>query len=338
MKFIFFLLSSLSFAQTYSILNESKADVSFRGLAFESPTTFIISGSKNTIGKTTDGGKTFQWINPNIVKNRDFRDIEVLDKNNYLAMSIDAPAYILITNDGGKTWAKAYENNQKGVFLDALYVDKKGKKIYALGDPIEKGKPFVLTASFSDPKKWEYTKTIFNQATRLKKPNEAFFAASGSNIYADDKQVLIVSGGAGSNVYRYTPKGGQMYNIDSSTVPTAGVNGMSYDPLLNIGFLVGGDYTKPNDSKNNLFKFSIVNNQLQFDNLWKYPKGYKSDVAIIDKNKILVCGYSGVDYTADGGFNWKTITKDSYNTCQLSPDKKSIILVGNKGKIGKIVL
>ena len=337
MRLILFLLSSITFAQTYKVINEEKNDVSFRGLAFESANTFLVSGSKNTIGKTTDGGKTFKWVNPTVVQNRDFRDIEVLSKDNYLAMGIDSPAYILLTKDGGKTWNKVYENTQKGIFLDALYVDAKTKKIYALGDPIESGKPFLLTSTISDPTKWELTKTIMNQGLRLKNPKEAFFASSGSNIYADDKQVVIVSGGAASNVYRYTAKGGQMYALDKSPNATSGINGMAYDPVNNVGYLVGGDYTKPSDSKYNLYKFKITpTNQLQFIDSWKYPEGYKSGVTILGKDKVIVCGYSGVDYSSDGGHNWKNITKDSYNTCIASPDKKSVILVGNKGKIGKI--
>lgn len=337
MRLILILLSSLSFAQTYKVINEEKNDVSYRGLAFESANTFVVSGSKNTIGKTTDGGKTFQWINPTVVQNRDFRDIEVLSKDHYLAMSIDAPAYLLLTKDGGKTWNKVYENKQKGVFLDALYVDHKSKKIYALGDPIESGKPFVLTSSLANPTQWEVAKTLMNQGLRLKNPKEAFFASSGSNLYADDKQVIIVSGGVASNVYRYTPKGGQLYGLDKSASATAGINGMAYDAVNNVGYMVGGDYTKPNDSNYNLYKFKInTNNQLQFIDSWKYPEGYKSGVTILSKDRVVVCGYSGVDYSSDGGHNWKNLTKDSYNTCIASPDKKSVILVGNKGKIGKV--
>jgi len=338
MKTLLFLLGGITFGQNYTVINQEKTDVSYRGLAFESPQTFIVSGSKNTIGKTTDGGKTFKWINPTVVKDRDFRDVEVLEKNTYLAMGIDSPAYLLLTKDGGKTWNKVYENSQKGMFLDAIFVDKKSKNIYALGDPIEAGKPFVLKSSTIDPSKWESVKTLNNQATRLKNPKEAFFSSSGSNLYADDKQVMIVSGGAASNLYRYTPKGGQLYGLEKSTSTNSGINGMAYDQVENIGYLVGGDYTNPSDSKYNFYKFTIVNNQLNFIDSWKYPEGYKSGVTIINKNKVLVCGYSGVDYSMDGGHNWKNITKDSYNTCVVSPDKKSVILVGNKGKIGKVTL
>ena len=113
MKYILLLLSILSFAQTYQIINEENLDVSYRGLAFQDAKTFVVSGSKNTIGKTIDGGKTFTWINPKVVENRDFRDIEVLGKGNYLALGIDSPAYILQTKDGGHTWNKVYENNDR---------------------------------------------------------------------------------------------------------------------------------------------------------------------------------------------------------------------------------
>lgn len=336
MRLLFFLLAGVTFAQKYTVLNQDKTDVSFRGLAIENATTFVVSGSKNTIGKTTDGGKTFTWINPTVVENRDFRDIEVLGKNTYLALGIDSPAYLLLTKDGGKSWSKVYENNRKGIFLDAIYMQPKSKKLFVVGDPIESGKPFVLTSS--DGTTWTETKTIFNQGVRLRNPKEAFFASSGSNIYADDNQVFIVSGGVESNFYRYTPKGGQLYTLEKSPNNTSGINGMAYDPVANIGYLVGGDYTKPMDSKYNLYKFKIVNNQVQFIDSWKYPSGYKSGVAIISKDKVVVCGYSGVDYSSDGGHNWLNITTDSYNTCQYSSETKTVFLVGNKGKIGKITL
>ena len=337
MKLIIFLLSSLSFAQTYKVINEENKDVSYRGLAFESGQIFIVSGSKNTIGKTTDGGKTFKWINPTIVNDRDFRDVEVIAKDNYLALGIDSPAYILHTKDGGKSWAKVYENKEKGIFLDAMYFDKTNKKVYALGDPIVQGKPYLITASTTDLSKWDVAPKLFNQATRLRHAKEAFFASSGSNMYADANQVIIASGGAESNVYRYTPKGGQVYTLEKTKSANSGINGMAYDAVNNVGYLVGGDYSKPEDSKYNLYKFKIdPKNQIQFIDSWKYPEGYKSAVTIISKDKVLVCGFSGVDYSADGGHNWKNITKDSYNNCMVTPDKKSVILVGNKGKIGKI--
>lgn len=338
MKYLFFILSSLSFAQTYQVVNEEKPDVSYRGLAFQDAKTIVVSGSKNTIGKSIDAGKTFTWINPKIVEGRDFRDIEVLGKDNYLVMGIDSPAYILQTKDGGKNWEKVYENKEKGVFLDAMYLDTKTGKITVVGDPMSPDKPFVLTSSISNTKDWKVATNFQGQPFRLKNPKEAFFASSGSNLYVDDNQMLLVTGGVLSNLYYYTSKGGQLYALEKTKSTTSGINGLAYNPTLNIGYLVGGDYTKPEDSKYNLYKFKIVSGKITFQDSWSYPEGYKSGVTIIDKDKVMVCGYKGVDYSTDGGHNWKNITKDSYNTCIVSPDKKYVILVGNKGKIGKVIL
>lgn len=338
MKYLFILLSSLSIAQTYEVLNEDNSTVSYRGLSFQDAKTFVVSGSKNTIGKSSDGGKTFTWINPKVVNDRDFRDIEVIGKDNYLALGIDSPAYILHSKDGGKTWNTVYENTDPKIFLDAMYVDPKSKKIIAIGDPMRPDKPFVIKSSVANPKEWKEDLYVNKQLLRLKDPKEAFFASSGSNIYSDDVQTLIVSGGEQSNLYYYTSRGGQLYTLDKTNSDTSGINGMDYNPIYNVGYLVGGDYKKPQDSKNNLYKFSINKGTISFVDSWKYPEGYKSGVTIIDKNKVVVCGYSGVDYSGDGGHNWKNITKDSYNTCKVSPDKKYVILVGNKGKIGKIKL
>ena len=338
MKYSLILIASFSFAQTYQVVNNENSTVSYRGLAFEDAKTFVVSGSKNTIGKSVDGGKTFTWINPKVVENRDFRDIEVISKNNYLALGIDSPAYILNTKDGGKSWSKVYENAEKGIFLDALYIDYKSKTITALGDPIVEGQPFVLKSTTTIPDKWEVVKSLNGEALRLKNPKEAFFASSGSNLYVDAKQTLIVSGGELSNLYRYKSKTGQLYTLEKTKSSTSGINGLTYDPVNNVGYLVGGDFTKPEDSKYNFYKFKITNDKLVFQDSWSYPVGYKSGVTIISKDKVLVCGYSGVDYSIDGGHNWTNITKDSYNACTVSPDKKYVILVGNKGKIGKVIL
>lgn len=335
-KIILCLFSSICFGQQFTVLNQERADVNFRGISFESDEIFLISGSNNTIGKTTNGGRNFNWISPIVVNGRDFRDVEVINKNTYVALSIGSPAYILLTKDGGFNWEKVYENSDPKIFLDALHVDYTTNKIYALGDPIEDHKPFVLEASIDNLSKWESVTKILNQNTRLRVPKESFFASSGSNMYADEEQVLIATGGVASNLYRYTQNGGQLYTLPKTESTTAGINGLAYDPEHNIGYMVGGDFMKPTESDNNVLKFKINDNKVEILDMWSYPKGYKSGVTILSKEIAVVCGYSGVEYTTDAGFNWREVTKDSYNACYASPDKKSVIIVGGKGKVAKL--
>jgi hypothetical protein len=56
---ILLLTTSLSFAQTYQIINQENTQVSYRSLAFEDSKTFVVSGSKNTIGRLQMAEKLF---------------------------------------------------------------------------------------------------------------------------------------------------------------------------------------------------------------------------------------------------------------------------------------
>ena len=67
----------------------------------------------------------------------DFRDIEAFDSLTALIMSVDCPAYILKTKDGGKTWNKVFEDTTKGMFLDAMAFANDSTGI-VIGDPINK--------------------------------------------------------------------------------------------------------------------------------------------------------------------------------------------------------
>jgi len=150
--------------------------------------------------------------------------------------------------------------------------------------------------------------------------------------------MIYVSGGNQSNIYLYTSKSIKIYPLDKLQNTTSGANGLVYDKNLNLGYIVGGDFTDPTNSKGNLYKFKIKNNELQFIKTKQKPYGYKSAVTIISKDEVVTCGYSGVEYSKNGGKTWQTITNDSYNACTVTPNKKQIILVGNKGKIAKILL
>lgn len=324
------LITHSAFAQQYAILNEENENTGYRGLAFINDSSFVVSGSNNTIGKTTNYGKTFQWVQSPDYAGKDFRDIEVFSNNHFVAMAIERPAILLETTDGGKTWQEKYRNNTEGIFLDALYKTPYNE-LFCLGDPIQKGKPFIL----QNEKEIE---AFWGQSTRLENPAEAFFAASGSNLYVDKKQALIVSGGAASRLYHYNQDKVDIYTLDKIEGNTSGINGLKYHPELNIGYLTGGDFKQPQISVGNFYKFSIQNNKVIFHTTESHPTGYKTDAAIINRDTVVVCGYSGVEISKDGGHSWQVITKDSYNTCAVSPNGQWVVLVGAKGKIGSIRL
>ena len=95
------------------------------------------SGSRGTIGKSTDGGKTWKWSIVKGFEQRDFRDIEAFDAATAVIIAVDAPAYILKTVDGGESWKIVYENKKEGMFLDALEFWNEVSGI-VIGDPIDR--------------------------------------------------------------------------------------------------------------------------------------------------------------------------------------------------------
>ena len=335
-KIVLCLFSSFCFAQSYSVINQEKIGVNLRGLSFESEDTFVVSGSNNTIGITNNGGKSFKWISPSVVNGKDFRDIEIISENSFFALSIGSPANIIYTNDGGVNWSVVYENTDPEVFLSSLYFDQKNDIIYAIGTKYGTTKPVVLISNTSNPTLWTATSTLHNQPTRLKNSNEIMVASSGGNLYADENQVLVVTGGESSVLYRYTPSGGRTYTIPKTVSQTSGANAITFDPAYNVGYFVGGDFMIPSSSDHNIFKFKLKDDKIEILDMWNFPKGYKSGVTIVDEETVVVCGSSGVEYTKDGGFNWREVTSESYNTCLVAPDLSTVILVGNNGKIGKL--
>jgi photosystem II stability/assembly factor-like uncharacterized protein len=127
---------------------------------------------------------------------RDFRDIEAFDATTAVIMAVDAPAYILKTNDAGESWKVVYENNTKGMFLDAMEFWNEQAGI-VIGDPID-GR-FFIARSFDGGSTW---KEIPNDFKPKADSGEALFAASGTNIRVlDHDEAVFVTGGTSSRVF-----------------------------------------------------------------------------------------------------------------------------------------
>src|ERR1700710_357310 len=117
--FFLFLFPAICFAQNYTIkpLTAGK-NTSMRGLSVLSDSVAWVSGSNGYVGKTLNGGKTWEWMQPKGYEKLDFRDIEAFDKLKAIVVNAGSPAYILTTNDGGKNWNQVYKNTDSAIFLD----------------------------------------------------------------------------------------------------------------------------------------------------------------------------------------------------------------------------
>ncbi|TDQ08200.1 WD40/YVTN/BNR-like repeat-containing protein [Pedobacter metabolipauper] len=327
----FFLLPFLCTGQTYNLTQlTSGTGTSIRGMSVVSDQVAWVSGSNGHVGKTLDGGITWQWIKPAGYEKLDFRDIEAFDMNKAVIVNAGSPAYILLTTDGGKTWKQTYKNTDSAIFLDGMgFWDAQNGMIF--GDPIQNKMQLLKTTDGG--LSWQ------NISRNLKSnmaPGEAGFAASGTTIKTLGKgKVWIATGGSVSNIYTSSNYGNtwEVYKCpilqgESSTGP------FSMEFLdKKKGVVTGGNYLKDNDNPNNIL---LTNNG---GKTWQKPlkpvDGYRSGIIYVSPQVLLATGSSGTDLSADGGISWYNISKLNFNVIQKSRSGNLILIAGNKGQIYK---
>jgi photosystem II stability/assembly factor-like uncharacterized protein len=306
---------------------------SLRGLSVVDDRTIWVSGSNGTVGLSRDSGSTWKWIVVKGFEKSDFRDIEAFDGTTAIIMAVDAPAYILKTNDAGESWKVVYENKKTGMFMDAMEFWNQNAGI-VIGDPIN-GKIFIAR-TFDGGDTWTEIPENFKPVADS---GEAMFAASGTNIRVLDRdEAVFVTGGLRSRVFIRDEKINlpMIQGRESTGANSIAVMDHQTRKGGNTLIVVGGDFSKPDSDSLNCF---ISTNR---GKTWKAPKskphGYRSCVEYISNKDVLSCGINGVDYSADGGQNWKWISKEGFNVVRKAVTGKSVFFAGGNGKVGKLVL
>jgi hypothetical protein len=331
--FVLFIAPTGLHAQTPEvILLTSGTHTSLRGLSVVNDNVIWVSGSHGMVGKSLNSGKNWNWMTVKGFEKAEFRDIEAFDGNTAIVMAVDSPAYILKTVDGGATWKVVYENKTKGMFLDAMDFSDVMNGI-VVGDPIG-GKTFLAYTN-DNGNSWKEIQAEKRPATDS---GEAFFAASGTNIKVfRDGSYYLVSGGLKSRLI--TKKSASKLPLIQGK-ETTGANSIDvYDngdprkPGKKI-VIVGGDFNAPQSSAKSCF-FSTNGGKS-----WKSPNtpphGYRSCAEYLSPKDIITCGLNGVDYSNDGGRNWKWISKEGFHVCKIARNGSAFFLAGENGKIAKI--
>lgn len=319
------LFFSYTTAQSIKILH--KDSLSFRGLSVVDNKIVWVSGANGTVGRSIDGGNTWKWIVVEGFDKTDFRDIEAFDKNTAVIMGISEPAYILRTTNGGDSWHTVYENYTPGIFLDAMefWNDMSG---IVIGDPINN--KFFIGRTFDGGKTWQ---SIPENNQPVADSGEACFAASGTNIRKLTKsEAVFVTGGLTAHIFIRDQKI-PLPVIQGSQ--TAGANSIAVKNK-NTMIVVGGDFTKKDDTTNNC----VITKDGGLT--WKFPKtspnGYRSCVEHLTKKTWITCGLNGIDVSKDDGNTWTPLSKESFHVVRKAKKGNAVYFAGNNGKIGKLVL
>jgi photosystem II stability/assembly factor-like uncharacterized protein len=337
MKRLFVLLIACApfvvFGQSYNLIQQtSGTSTSIRGMSIVSDQVAWVSGSNGSIGKTVDGGLTWQWIKPAGFDKLDFRDIEAFDTNKAVIVNAGSPAYVLLTVDGGKSWKQTYKNTDSAIFLDGMaFWDAKHGIIF--GDPINNKMQLLRTTDGGLSWKNISSNLKWNLLT-----GEAGFAASGTTIKTlANGKVIIATGGAASNLY-YSNNYGDKWGFYKCPIlqgeSSTGAFSMDFYDKKN-GVVVGGNYLKDNENQNNVL---LTNNA---GKTWSRPlkpvDGFRSGVIYINEKVLIATGSSGTDVSTDAGVSWYNISKLNFNIIQKSKSGKLILLAGNKGQVYKVV-
>jgi photosystem II stability/assembly factor-like uncharacterized protein len=325
-------LPLVALAQQYELKPLSTdTKTSIRGLAVVNQEVIWVSGSNGYVGKSVDAGKTWKWTQPSGYEKLDFRSIQAFSADKAIVVNAGSPAYVLLTDDGGKTWSERYKNVDTAIFLDGMdfWDDRRGM---IFGDPIENKMQLLLTENGGET--WK------NVNDRLKtdlKKGEAGFAASGTTIrtHASGK-TWIATGGTHANVY-YSSNFGKRWRVFPCPIlqgqNSTGVFSMDFFDDQH-GVVVGGDYLKDKESSNNMLYTT------NGGKTWLKPSqsvaGYRSGVTYVTKDFLVATGTSGTDVSRDGGKHWVNISKLSFNAVKSADGL--IILAGGKGQVYELKL
>lgn len=318
-------------AQHLEILT-SRSGLSIRGLSVVNDNVIWVSGTKGTIGRSIDQGKTWKWMQVKNFEESDFRAIEAFDAVTAIIMSISEPAYILKTRDGGQTWKVVFEDTRKGMFLDAMGFWNELSGI-VIGDPLN-GK-FFIARTFDGGDTWQ---AIPGQNLPTAEEGEALFAASGTNIRPLSLQeACFVTGGTVSRLFVRDKKISLpiIQGKNSTGANSVAVYHHRKRKPARKMVVVGGDFS---DEKN-----TAKNCALTADGgvTWNVPEtppqGYRSCVEYISKKRLITCGPSGVDVSSDGGMHWRFISEDGFHVCRKAKNGQLTILAGKDGKIARLI-
>jgi len=341
--FAILILGQNSFAQnsgnnSIKILSQKKG-VSIRGMAVPNTYTIWASGSKGSIALSVNGGTNFEWMQVQGYETRDFRSIHAWNEKEAIIVAVAAPAVILKTKDGGKSWYKVYENADTLMFLDAIHF-KDASNGLVVGDPI--AITIFLLSTHDKGEHWNEVPSSYFK-TPLEK-GEAFFASSGSNIAQLSKEDFLVSGGMRSRLW---------INGSAMDIPiiqggkSTGANSMALSPNGNRIMIVGGDFMKDTSRIENAVGLKLMV-EPNSDQKWQskrksswvidksigHPNGYRSGVEYISNNILVSCGTSGVDISKNKGESWDLISTESFHVVRKQPNTKAVFLAGSGGKIG----
>ena len=350
-------------------LRSSGTTAGLRGIDSVDGTVAWASGTGGTVLRTRDSGAHWQkCATPDADKDEatlDCRGVQAWDAQTAIVMASGPgdKSRLYKTTDGCKTWTHLFTNPEKDGFYDALlFVDSRNGLV--LGDPAHgnprinpvEGGYFTFRIRVTDNGGETWAPVVdpeLSQPGRNLQPlkDEAFFAASNTSLaFRDDwlwmgtshnrilRRTVVTPFQAAYCAGAIDPLSGSCgipwMDWQSAAVPLA--QGNSSSGIFSLGtrnqlhlVAVGGDYTKPNESRGTAAWSS--DGGLHWTAATTPPHGYRSAVQWSESLKAwITVGTNGSDISRDDGKTWQPLDEGNWNALSLP------FVVGPNGRIARI--
>ncbi|MEJ1223637.1 WD40/YVTN/BNR-like repeat-containing protein [Sediminicola sp. 1XM1-17] len=247
----------------------------------------------------------------------------------FFMLSIANPALLYKTGDQGNM-ELVYKEEDDRVFYDAMkfWNNKEG---IAIGDSMDGCLSIIITRDGGST----WNKMPCSSLPKASN-GEGAFAASNTNIdmIGGDTWIATTKG----NVY-YSPDKGKTWTVFSTPIlnktETEGIYSIAFFDS-NLGFAIGGDYTKPENNRSNKAVTRDGGKSWQLVADGKDP-GYMSCVQFVPHgggNDLVAVGFNGISYSGDMGSNWKKLSDEPFYTLRFLND--SIAYAAGSGRIAKL--
>lgn len=318
---------TLASAQSWTP-QSSSTTAAFRGIHAVNAQIVWVGGTAGTYVTTKDGGVTWRAAQVPGAERLDFRAVWAFDANAAYLLSIGTggQSRIYQTSDAGAHWKLVFTNPDPKGFFDGIAFWDRGHGIVA-GDAVD-GRTTIFTTSDAGAT-WQ------RQPSPEAIGNEGAFAASNTSL-APRGAHEVWFGTTAARVL-HSADNGRTWTAAATPIrhdgPGAGIFSVAFSGRR-YGIAVGGDYTKPAESRDNIAS-TIDGGKTWTTPPGTPPAGFRSAVAWLPgTHSWIVTGTSGSGVSTDNGVNWKQFDSTAYNAVAFVSSAAGWA-VGPRGRIAK---
>lgn len=273
-------------------------------------------------GRVRLGQQAFDSIYP------EFRAVAHTDSD-FFMLSAGDPALLYKTGDTGEM-ELVYQESGPGVFYDAMAFWDNRDGI-AIGD--SQNGCLSLLRTRDGGHTW-----VKVPCDRLPPalPGEGAFAASNTNIAIVGNRCWVAT--TRGRIFRSDDRGENWEVVQTPVAhgrESQGIYSLAFADAQ-TGFAMGGDYSMPEENTGNKARSEDGGQSWVLMADGAMP-GYKSCVQFVPGSGgqgLVAVGYTGIDYSSDGGATWQTLSDASFYTLRFAND--SLAYAAGKGMVARL--